>query len=417
MRWFALFWLAVVGGCTRSTPSDVVVAVPSAPPAVSTAVVAPSVSASAAPKTYVSNLVMVGGDLVDLDTMTVKRTLSKDMLWVSTVTDDTAYLFVNGDLRAFDVATGAMRWSKSTPSCWRIEASRAGVFCSTESGARFYKKSNGDDTAVGSGATVSGMVRIGARVLVLHSDSNVEALDENGAVVGSVLVPFSLTNGWTRNALVVAGSFACGAQGSDRSTNVVCVDSAPRVVWFTSLNVRRGVIEQADDVVLVSSGPFGSSKPASSEVLRTSDGTSLLRANVRFAAVLSTAGTFDGALAVDPSITLYDAKGAVKWTWAGPPFHDESLHALRSGSNIVLAQHSPIATGVRLVALDEAKGALVWQGNVDSLLIAHSKYSNQVELRKSGNAVLLLGHESSQEYAQTFDPASGTRLVSILRGR
>ena len=47
----------------------------------------------------------------------------------------------------------------------------------------------------------------------------------------------------------------------------------------------------------------------------------------------------------------------------------------------------------------------------------HSKYSNEVELRARGKVVLLRGHESAQDYAQTFEPATGKRLASILRGR
>ena len=54
---------------------------------------------------------------------------------------------------------------------------------------------------------------------------------------------------------------------------------------------------------------------------------------------------------------------------------------------------------------------------MDSLPIAHSKYSNEVELRDRVSNVMLLGRESSQDYAQTFDVASGRRMVSIVRGR
>lgn len=136
---------------------------------------------------------------------------------------------------------------------------------------------------------------------------------------------------------------------------MLCVDATPNLVWKRISAIPRGILQQADDVVLLITSDTWA-KTGGSEVLKTTDGTSLLHMpSLKLGAVLSTAGVFDGALA--------------------------------------------------------------WQGNVDSLPIAHSKYSNRVELRKSGKNLLLLGRESSQEYAQTFDPATGKRLVSILRGR
>ena len=90
---------------------------------------------------------------------------------------------------------------------------------------------------------------------------------------------------------------------------------------------------------------------------------------------------------------------------------------MRVGPNIALALYSPIATGTRLVALDATTGALAWTANVEHLPIGHSKYSNQVELRLTGAGLLLLGHESSQDYVQRFDPATGARAASVLRSR
>ena len=90
---------------------------------------------------------------------------------------------------------------------------------------------------------------------------------------------------------------------------------------------------------------------------------------------------------------------------------------MRAGPNLAIAQFSPIATGTQLFALDAATGALAWRASVDSLPISHSKYSNEVTLRDANKTLLLLGHESSQDYAQTFDPATGRRLGSVVRGR
>jgi len=137
---------------------------------------------------------------------------------------------------------------------------------------------------------------------------------------------------------------------------------------------------------------------------------------VRLAAALTTGGALDGALATDP-ITLFDATGAAKWTAPATSIFHGALRAVRAGPNLAIAQFSPIATGTQLFALDAATGALAWRASVDSLPISHSKYSNEVTLRDANKTLLLLGHESSQDYAQTFDPATGRRLGSVVRGR
>jgi hypothetical protein len=157
----------------------------------------------------------------------------------------------------------------------------------------------------------------------------------------------------------------------------------------------------------------------SSEVLRTTDGAMLVAIpNVRLGAALTTAnGALDGALSSDPKVTLYDATGAMKWAWTGQTYPSEAMHAKRVGANIVVTLFSPIATGTQLLALDAAAGTLAWRGDVESLPIAHSKYSNHVDLDVRGPNVLLVGRESGQEYAQSFDAATGRRLASVLRGR
>jgi outer membrane protein assembly factor BamB len=329
-------------------------------------------------KAATHHLTVIHGELVDLGTMTSLRTLTTDLVFSHAIVGSTAFLWVGGnELRAYDTKTGVQRWSR--PS------------------------------------SASTIVAVGSRLLVAH-DKTVEAFDENGALLGSTTAPVPADRGYTHASLLVAGSLACGAQRSDAATAVFCVDSTPRVVWSKSVPVSGGLLRQADAGALVVTSDSWA-KSVSSEILRPSDGTTLLHSSVRLAAALTTGGVLDGALSGEPAVTLYDAKGAPKWTWTGPPFHRDALRAVRNGSNLVIALYSPIATGTQLVALDAASGSLTWQGNVDQLPIAHSKYSNEVELRDRGTSVVLVGRESSQDYAQTFDAATGKRLASILRGR
>lgn len=252
---------------------------------------------------------------------------------------------------------------------------------------------------------------------MLHRDNKLDAFDDTGALVAGAIVPVPPDGGYLRNVLAPAGALACGARRSDASTDVFCVDASPRVVWKKTLLVPGGLIRQADaGALVITSDPWA--KSIASEVLRPSDGASLLHlTNVRIAAALTTSGALDGALSAEPDVVLYDAKGAVKWTWHPTGFHDEALRAVRVGPNIALAMYNPIATGTQLVAVDAASGTLAWTANVDQLSIAHSKYSNQVDLRMTSAGLLLLGHESMQDFAQRFDPATGVRAASVLRKR
>lgn len=411
--------LTVAAGCTRATQGDVV-AVQPAPSAVPAPTVSSAPSLAIAPAKPPPDLAVIGGDLVDLASMVVLHPLTTDLVFTSAVEGDTAYVWTRlaaggNELRAYDVATGRMRWSKPAADCWSIAASSAGNFCGSDAGVRWFRKTDGADKMVAAGS-VSSIVKLGGRFLAL-SETQLQAFDDTGTTVGKTTTPVPADRNYARTSLEIGGTLACGSRRSDASTTVFCVDSSPRVVWNRVVPVPGGIIRQVDtDVVVITSDSW--SKSPASEIVKTSDGSSLLHVNgIRFAAALATAGVFDAALTSEPDVSLFDAKGTKKWTWKGPPFHDEALRATRAGSAIAIAEYSPIATGTQLRALDEASGALAWTGHVDSLPIAHSKYSNEVTLKNRGKSLLLLGHESSQDYAQTFDPTTGVRAVSILRKR
>ncbi len=407
--------LVFVVACSRENATNVVVLqTPSSTPVASSSapVVFPSKTAT--------DLTVIGGDLVDLGTMKVVHSLATDMVFASSVGDDTAYLWARlaaggSELRGYDATSGALRWSKPAVECWNIAASSAGVFCGDSAGMHFFERAGGADKTV-STTGVSSITRLGRRVLAL-GDTKLEAFDDFGASVGKATTPVPADRNYAHASLEIGGALACGSRRSDADTTVFCVDASPRVVWSRVVPVPGGLLRQVDaDVIVVTSDSW--SKSPESEVVRTGDGVALLHvAGVRFAAALATRGNFDAALTSAPDIALYDAKGTKKWTSKAPPFHDEALRATRAGSAIVVAQYSPIATGTQLRAWDESSGALVWTGNVESLPISHSKYSNEVTLENRGKTVLLIGHESSQVYAETFDRATGVRLASIVRPR
>jgi hypothetical protein len=409
-----LFAMSVaIAGCSRTTDTPAHVTL-SATPA------SPPVSASAAPARTllpVPEWTVIGGDLVDLGAVKSARALTPDFAAAHAVSRDTAYLWVHGDVRAYDTTTGAQRWSKPESECRSMAATSRGAFCATGGGARFFRATNGDASIAGAATPTTEVLVLGTHVLVLHSNASVEALDDTNAVAGSASLPAMPEGMWGRQGLAIASpSIACGAQRSNTDTKVFCVDATPRLVWSKTSPVAGGLVQQVDGLMVIASDTWTHTN-VSSEVLRTSDGATLLSIpNVRLGAALSTNGALDGALSSDPKVTLYDATGAAKWSWS-QQYPSEAIHAKRAGANIVVALHSPIATGTQLLALDAATGTLAWRGDVESLPIAHSKYSNRVELDVRGPDVLLVGRESSQEFAQSFDAKSGKRIASVLRGR
>ena len=413
--------LVLAAGCTRATSSsDGTVVLPPPGPSASAAV-SGATSAPARPPPPSADLAVIGGDLVDLVTVAPIHALTTDLVFSSAVGEDVAYTWVRSasgnELRAYEIKNGVLRWAKPVATCWTIAATRHGAICGEDTGARFYAARTGDAKAAGAASAVASVVSLGGRVLVLHRTNELDAFDDAGVLVGSAVVPVPPDGGYLRSALAPAGAFACGTRRSDASTDAFCVDATPRVVWRKTLPVPGGILRQADAGALVVASDTWA-KVLASEVLRPSDGATLLHVtNVRLGAALTTGGALDGALASEPDVVLFDAKGVVKWTWHPTGFRDEALRAVRVGPNLALALYNPIATGTQLVVLDAATGTLAWTANVDQLMISHSKYSNQVELRTTSMGLLLLGHESMQDFAQRFDPATGVRAASVLRKR
>lgn len=415
----AVLAFALFAGCHHAEATDA-----GAAPAKASTTPAPTSSASSPPPAPVTatphELAVVGGDLVDLGSMAVLHALTTDSVFTSALGGDAAYLWAHlaaggSELRAYDVASGRLRWSKPAVDCWHIAASNAGVFCGGSAGARWFRSADGTDKVVTT-SSVSATTTLGRRVLVVDG-ATIQAFDALGASVGATPTPASAQRNARRTALDVGGLLACGAEESRASTTVFCVDASPRVVWSRHVPVASGQVRQVDaDVMVVTSDSW--SKTPASEIVRTSDGKSLLHVEgVRFAAALTTAGVFDAALTAEPDVSLYDANGRKKWTWSAPPPHNEGLRATRAASTIVIAQYNPISVGAQLHAIDERSGAHVWAGNVESLLIGHSKYWNDVVLTNRGTSLLLIGHESSQDYAQTFDAKTGVREASLVRRR
>lgn len=412
-----------LAGCKAPTSSKTEPVV--LPPPSGTAT-SPSVTASAAPPSAPADLRLLGGELVDLTAMKSVRVLTTDLTIHGALTGDTAYLHVRDvaagtdELRAYDVATGALRWAKPPDHCWEVVATRDGTFCSNEHGTTFFDRAAGASRAVGPVGRIGGLTVLGSRVLVLTDDPNapvLESLDEKGVTVGHIKLSSRPVRTFGKSAFVAIGGVACGASGNDLGTDVLCVDASPRVVWQRNLALPNGALTQADANAIVLSIERWRGRTSATEIVRTSDGSTLLHlAGVSVsAAIAGSTGNLETLVADDVDLAVYD--GAGKKQWSVPGGRGESVRAARVGTSLVVARFSASATGAELLAFELASGKKLWTGDMEFLPISHSRYSNDVELRVEASRLLMLGTESGQVYAESFDPSTGKRTASLLRGR
>ncbi len=363
---------------------------------------------------------VIGGELVDLTTVEPRLKLTSELVLASDVSDGVAYLTVRvgegAELRAHDTADGRLLWSQAVAGCRQPVASASGVFCESDAGLSHFSRGTGKVQQLGPETEVTGLIGLEGRLLALTSSSTVVALDAmSGEVLGSLKLRHQPVSGFTRRPLVRAGSLVCGASSNDKTTDLTCFDGTPSLVHSEAIAVPQGALQQADADVLVVSSWQGA---RSCEVLATSSGASMGRTKNRCAAGIASSGSLEGMLLLHPKLELLDARGSVRWSSEKQTRSSfDAAKVVRVGTTLVIARYNPIATGTQLFAVDAATGALVWTADVESLPIAHSKYSNRVELEVTSRGLMLVGREAGQEFVQLFDATSGRRIASVLRGR
>ena len=375
------------------------------------------VEAAVNPSSVAVDVVVIGGDLVERATLTVRRNLTTDDVLASAHAEGVVYLTVRSgaetQVRAFATADGSKLWSQAVDSCFQPVATASGVFCEGDRGVRQLSKKEGRVRSVGREAAIVGLVRLQSRVLSLSDARTVEALNAiSGAPIGTLELPEQPVSGITWERLSLAGSVVCGAAPNDESTMIMCFDGAPKLVHREEVRVPQGTLHQADEhFLVVSSWRRGTG----CEVLSSGSGASLAWTSASCVGGVQTDGALDGLLALKPELRLVDPKGSNRWE--GASVHHDAARIVQVGPLLVIAAYSPIATGTQLFAVDVKTGKPVWRAEVDSLPIGHSKYANRVQLQVSDDGLLLIGRESSQEFAQLFDPATGKRLASVVRAR
>ena len=92
------------------------------------------------------------------------------------------------------------------------------------------------------------------------------------------------------------------------------------------------------------------------------------------------------------------------WTFTNELSSPANCASVVSDKNLLyIVTFNLISTGSDLVCLDKLTGKLIWKADVKQLLVAHSKYSNEVFITKYGNSIIIAGDEAGGSYLQFFN--------------
>ncbi len=104
--------------------------------------------------------------------------------------------------------------------------------------------------------------------------------------------------------------------------------------------------------------------------------------------------------------------GKLVFGWTG---HEETP-LLVDGDVLVFSDHSAIASGAAIVAVDLTTGTQRWRTPLDGIgPVHHSQYRNQVRLERVGQVVVVQGLEASGRYVALVDAATGAALANDVR--
>ena len=109
-------------------------------------------------------------------------------------------------------------------------------------------------------------------------------------------------------------------------------------------------------------------------------------------------------------------KGETAWTYSdfSSCYFGHTIQMIVAGNKIIIATHSPIATGSDLVCLDIYSGKEIWRGDIKQLNVGHSKYSNSVYLKSFDDKIVIAGDESGGDYIQVIDINTGANLFTKM---
>ncbi len=104
------------------------------------------------------------------------------------------------------------------------------------------------------------------------------------------------------------------------------------------------------------------------------------------------------------------------WTYSNSSFcyFGHTIQLIVAGNKIIIAAHSPIASGSDLICLDIYSGKEIWRGDIKQLYVGHSQYSNSVYLKLFGDKIVMAGDEAGGNYIQIIDLNTGANLFAKI---
>jgi len=257
------------------------------------------------------------GRVVDLKARALLNVLEKDRPKQEAAFGGIAFLAYATELRAYDMKTGAKRWSVPA-TCTVLEAGAGGAFCGTSTGVVRHDANSGAAMSVSTKRVVQ-LVAVEGRVLGVHDDRTLDAWDgRSGLVVGTGTVPFSIYG--ARDGFVVNPKGACAAS-IGRELQLHCVDASAKTLHTTTHALAKPTDpsstwfsrRQLDGRYVVASTWFGKS-PRLGVAVRVADGVEVARMEEELVAAIDRDGTLEGLLVTQPSTRLFEPSGKVRWT-------------------------------------------------------------------------------------------------------
>ena len=310
------------------------------------------------------------------------------------------YDVLDDDVRAYRVASGELLWTASQ-TCWSMVATSAGLFCDDAMGhILLLRRGTGHMRLVGRlGWNVSVLARAGGRVVAVGRDLPRAAMFDatTGAHVADLDLPARMRVATTE------GGRVCGVA----SAQALCFDTSAQILWTRTFSTPVAIRMADARDMLVSAG-------GDSFALSLVDGhedasvhgamSSLVRAEN---------GRLLGFVREPPGAAFVDLDGRERWS------HDTFMYANTAsavawGELVVIAAYNAQSAGAELAAFERMTGVPRWMAPVQTLPLAHSAYSTDVELRLDHGVLVLRGRESMEDYLELFEPLTGHRWLSAL---
>jgi PQQ-like domain len=402
MRAWALAALALVSACSRSPRrTDARVVRPSATPEV--------VAADSGRRVFVH------GKLLDLDSHSVIAVVGGAFAG-SDQDERDAFVSDIGDLRAIEFATGKDSWRDKARYCGEIRVAGDNVYCLAGDGLTAIDRATGATRWAAANVTELDLefhrLLLLPRIVVLVANQGQE-VGAFGAADGKPLTPQTPLTLPTASphgdiALNRVGDGFCAWAGVDHADQVVatCCDGDARSCQPITIDLlqtqhdgRWSFIDggdrfalNGDDEAVIVELPSGKQRRvvgAIRQPARRRDG-SPAGFLISGAAALVYQDLQDNTVPLSP---LLDGLTPV---WV-------------DSERLIAGSFNFMTTGAALSSFDVHTGAPIWTADVQDWPVAHSKYFNDIKVELRGSHVLLWGHESSNDYLQVFDLATGKR--------